>query len=123
MTALEAFTVLAARRGVPLPPALLRPAHFQGSPLWWRLHTFARGWDGDIRAARDHLAQLDAALPECCQPHWRGLLATHPPDLRDADAFFEWTVDRHNDVNRRLGRPALPLAAAAEMYGPVDPAL
>lgn len=78
----------------------------RGPPLWRALHEFARTWKGDITAAQEHFAALDAALP-CgeCRQHWRALLAAHPPDLQSAAAFHRWTVDRHNDVNTRLGKP------------------
>lgn len=37
-----------------------------------------------------------------CQGSWARMTADHPPDF---DNFAQWAVDRHNDVNRKLGKP------------------
>lgn len=103
--------------GQPPTPTSVAPPPFDGAPRWIALHRFARTWDGDRAAAEAHLADLAAVLPPCCQPHWRALLAEHPPELTSADALFVWTVARHNDVNRRLTKPELPLLEAAALYG------
>lgn len=87
-----------------------------GPAKWIALHRFALAWDGDLIAADAHLAQLAASLPECCKPHWIALVAEHPPDFASAETFFAWTVARHNEVSRRIGRPELPLGEARALY-------
>lgn len=37
-----------------------------------------------------------------CRAHWDELTAKHPPDFEN---FPQWAIDRHNDVNIRLGKP------------------
>jgi hypothetical protein len=37
-----------------------------------------------------------------CRSHWAEITATHPPDYAN---FRQWAIDRHNDVNTRLGKP------------------
>lgn len=37
-----------------------------------------------------------------CRRNWDTLTAAHPPDFEN---FHQWAIDRHNDVNRSLGKP------------------
>jgi len=56
-----------------------------------------------------------------CYKAWERLVEQHPPDFSSPDAFFLWTVDRHNDVNVRLKKPAWHLDDAREYYQPGAP--
>ncbi|HEV7299695.1 MAG TPA: hypothetical protein VGN72_10050 [Tepidisphaeraceae bacterium] len=49
-----------------------------------------------------------------CRDHWTALTRAHPPDWAHWHAY---THARHNDVNRRIGRPELPYADAAARWG------
>ena len=40
-----------------------------------------------------------------CQDWLREYLRKNPPDF---DGFFEWSIDLHNAVNRKLGKPEYP---------------
>lgn len=87
-----------------------------GPRKWRELH---RGF----RSA-DWLLAWVASLP-CpeCRAHAETLIAESPPNFTDAEAFFAWTVDFHNAVNARLGKPSLSLAAAlAARNGPREEA-
>jgi hypothetical protein len=37
-----------------------------------------------------------------CQRNWLAMTKDNPPDF---DNFAQWAIDRHNDVNRKLGKP------------------
>lgn len=37
-----------------------------------------------------------------CRMEWDMLTQQHPPDF---DNFAQWAIDRHNDVNKKLGKP------------------
>lgn len=50
-----------------------------------------------------------------CRAHWRALLAATPPDYSSREAYFAWTVDSHNQVNRRLGKPIVSVTVATQM--------
>jgi hypothetical protein len=40
-----------------------------------------------------------------CGSHWSQITGKNPPDFSTREAFYKWTVDRHNDVNVYLGKP------------------
>jgi hypothetical protein len=52
-----------------------------------------------------------------CRRHWKELVEANPPDFASPLAFFQWGVDRHNDVNRRLGKPEVSFDEACRLYG------
>lgn len=37
-----------------------------------------------------------------CRHNWDALTKDNPPDYQN---FAQWAIDRHNDVNRKLGKP------------------
>lgn len=37
-----------------------------------------------------------------CQSEWSKITLRNPPDF---DNFAQWAIDRHNDVNKKLGKP------------------
>jgi hypothetical protein len=78
-----------------------------GPWLWKLLHDRPQSFAGDAEAELRWLAEFERRVPcGACRQHWRDLVRRHPPDLSSADAYYRWTVDRHNDVNRRLDKPA-----------------
>jgi hypothetical protein len=81
-------------------------ANGRGAALWGFLHCAT---DADQ-------AWLDrfAAMIPCgeCRAHFTGLLLKVPPAF--GAGWFEWTVEIHNAVNRRLGKPAMGLGEARE---------
>lgn len=40
-----------------------------------------------------------------CRDNWRKITAANPPDFSSLDAFRQWAIKRHDDVNRELGKP------------------
>lgn len=92
--------------------------------LYWRaLHRRAL----KVRKGSDDthwLAAFRQMLP-CgeCRQHWDGMLAATPPDWA---GYFAWTVARHNEVNRRLGKPEMGPEEALQRWSgrparPVQP--
>lgn len=51
-----------------------------------------------------------------CMRHWDDLERNSPPDFLSPEAFFEWSWARHNDVNRKLGKPEISLDEAKNLY-------
>jgi hypothetical protein len=83
--------------------------------LWSILHNRAfilREVDGAKEA--EFLREFDARVP-CgdCRLHWREILKKTPPDF---DAYFAWTVEVHNAVNRILGKREWTVAEARAAY-------
>jgi hypothetical protein len=77
---------------------------------------------------RDHWAKLHtqsfdasafeswvATIPGCstCQRDFRKLLETNPPRYDD---WFRWTVEIHNLVNQKLGKPILSFEEASQLH-------
>jgi hypothetical protein len=83
-----------------------------GAALWRELH--AKGGDAD----EAYLADFARRVP-CgdCRLHWLEAVARTPPVF--GAGWFAWTVDRHNEVNRRLGKRELTIdeARAAHAEG------
>lgn len=46
------------------------------------------------------------------------LLDQNPPRFDSPEEFFAWSVEYHNAVNRKLGKPELPLADAIAIWRP-----
>lgn len=51
-----------------------------------------------------------------CRKDWKDIEKKYPPDFTSQDAFFSWGVARHNDINRKLGKPQLQLLDAFLLY-------
>jgi hypothetical protein len=87
----------------------------QGRHAWETLHRHAL-------ADRVSLAWISAAFEPLiprygctCLSDWRTLLAAHP--FRGEDPFA-WSVDVHNAVNAKLGKPQLTVDAARSVWSP-----
>lgn len=79
----------------------------QGRKAWSALHGYSPGqWDA--AEAERWYAEWLYMVPGygcSCRDEWAKLTAESPPDFTSRDAFRQWAIDRHNDVNRRLGKP------------------
>lgn len=78
--------------------------------LWRQLHQYgpdnASTWDATI--AQNWLSNWEANIPSfgCpCNDHWKKIKAAIPPVFTSAKQFYQWTVDVHNEVNKKLGKP------------------
>lgn len=77
-----------------------------GPKMWAELHARPAAYQGDAEAEMAWLETFTRRIG-CgqCQTHWRELVGRMPPDLSSGAAYWRWGVDRHNDVNAKLGRP------------------
>jgi len=84
------------------------PVNFPQSPpaRWRELHRRAKLPVVNAVAELAWLRRLaDGMEAGCsCRSHWLGHLNAHPPDFAD---YWRWSVDAHNAVNARLGKPIL----------------
>ena len=92
-------------------------------PRGWRwLHSLAISFPRNPTArdralARKQLADFIEKLPcKECRAHSAKYFADSPPDLTNSGTFQVWAWKFHNDVNKRLGKPLLPLSAYQQMY-------
>jgi hypothetical protein len=83
---------------------------YDGSALWARMHT----------ATAPDQAFVDGITAEIpcgsCRAEWMAMLGRTPADFTSLDAFRQWAVDRHNEVNARIGKPLVTYAAAAARW-------
>jgi hypothetical protein len=94
--------------------------------LWANIHNRPLRFDGDIESERIFLYETVAAelraIGGCkaelgaCVDHYLEFLRTNPPAFTDRDVYFAWTVDLHNAVNTRLGKPTLSLEIARRAW-------
>jgi hypothetical protein len=84
----------------------IRPPSY-GPAMWEKLHRRAGQYQGDDSA---WMKTFSSEVP-CgkCRKDWREMLARTPPDW---DKYFAWTVDRHNEINAKLGKPIMSLEEA-----------
>lgn len=56
---------------------------------------------------------------QVCAKHFGAMLAREPPRLDSREALAQWLCERHNEVNRRLGKPEFGCDAKVleERYG------
>ena len=91
------------------PPAVWGPI------FWMTIHITALGYSAkptyaEKRAAKEFYESLQFLLPcPVCREHYAQHIAEKPisPFLDSRDALFKWTVELHNKVNEKLGKPKL----------------
>lgn len=89
-----------------------------GRPAWHYVHAVALQTDRDATASsntwfRDTFVPHFAHTIPCatCRTHFLELLSAPA-----APSAFRWTVDLHNAVNTRLGKPSVSYARARRMH-------
>lgn len=102
-----------------IPPSVF------GEPMWASIHLVALGYPDKPSAnhrkhARDFIESFKFVTPcSNCQNHFRAMLERSPlteKDLDSSHAFFAWTVNRHNEVNERIGKKTVSVEEAREFW-------
>jgi hypothetical protein len=87
-----------------------------GPPLWRSLHNIARSLDGTpekLEAFRTFVQSLAVLLPcSKCSEHFLQMITSLKTD--SPESALKWTIDTHNNVNERLGKPRLTYAQAVQ---------
>jgi len=90
--------------------------------LWTALHQSSTGYPlaptpEEQQAAQAFVSSL-GILTGCadCKNHYDALLQALPPRLGSRQEFFEWSVDAHNQVNARLGKPTMTYDQATLLH-------
>lgn len=93
-----------------------------GRKAWGLIHSYPiehwNDWDPEaamVWYSEDWLP-LIPSFGCSCKNEWAKLTSEHPPDFTSAKAFFEWTWDRHNDINRRLQHQEISIDQAYEIW-------
>jgi hypothetical protein len=87
------------------------------------MHNFApqaKRWSTKkaLQFLREVRGRLDSMKRCDCGKNWDALLDEFPPDVSNRKAFFLWTVDAHNRVNEKLGKPKFSNREAIATYYP-----
>lgn len=103
---------------------MARPGNQQGDALdWardaWCTHHYVmrnKRWASyeDFRWFNQCFASTLLCAP--CRQHFLPMVERHPPATLACDSLVDWSVDLHNQVNKRLGKPAFDQAAARTVY-------
>jgi hypothetical protein len=88
-----------------------------GPVIWRKMHGDALRWNGDPKAISEMIANVlkSVACGEC-RTHWANMVREFPPVVKTADQFFAWTVEVHNRVNERIGKPRITVSEAYAIY-------
>lgn len=77
--------------------------------LWAELHEFAlKATEIQWKNKHKWFNKWLNSVPNIncsCGENFRILIKQYPPDFRSREQFYNWSVDRHNDVNATLGKP------------------
>jgi hypothetical protein len=89
------------------------------SHLWKELHE--RAWNFKGKEDNTFLAQFGRKIPRftvgcSCKEFWMTYVRLHPPKFGDNGEYFEWTVECHNQVNKKLNKPSITLEQAKAIY-------
>jgi hypothetical protein len=92
------------------PKNASRDKEIWGPAMWEELHKKAVSGDLTIQ----WMTAWEQSLPSfgCkCRDHWKEVKKENP-----FQASFEWTFTAHNAVNRKLGKPLIPLDKATSIW-------
>lgn len=95
-----------------------------GPYFWGALHLTALGCP-DAQVIRTFVECYKTVLPcIACREHFTRVLEENPvPTTEDRMVIFAWSVDVHNLVNERLGKPILSYDQALAIWTDSQPAL
>ena len=91
------------------------PPQVWGPIFWMTIHVVALGYSekptyAEKRSAKEFFESLRNLLPcPVCREHYAEHLKVVPitPSLDSRQDLFKWTVDLHNSVNVKLGKPTI----------------
>ena len=95
-----------------------------GKHFWGTMHLAALGSPqkfeaSDVSAYSTFYKQIPNVIPcQSCGTHLEQIYQLLPiePALSGSEALFEWTVEVHNAVNRRLGKPEISVNDARAFW-------
>lgn len=87
--------------------------------LWKELHLRAleNKGENDLKYLIDFSTRIPRFTSGCkCREFWVSYIKKFPPKFGANQEYFKWTVDCHNAVNKKLGKPIYSLEEARELY-------
>jgi hypothetical protein len=100
----------------------MNPRKF-GPYFWGALHTACIDPGVDPKALYEFVHLYQYVLPCAkCRDSFREFLVQNPmPMTTDRAVLFKWSVDIHNQVNYKLGRPPMGLGEATTIWSQNPP--
>lgn len=86
--------------------------------LWKELHLRALNFNGkdDVEFLKGFARRIPRFTTGCsCKEHWKLFVQTNPPKF-GPEEYFNWTVDAHNFINQKVGKPTFTKEQAREYY-------
>ena len=93
-----------------------------GNNGWAFIHYVALGYPDDpsmldINNYKNFYINIGNVLPcHTCKKHYNTMIANNPPDTKSRDTLFKWTVDIHNEVNKRLNKKTINYHEALNIW-------
>lgn len=93
-----------------------------GKHGWALIHYVALGYPDnpsmiDITNYKNWYINIGNVLPcETCKKHYNNLISLNPPNTSNRDSLFKWTVDIHNNVNKKLDKPIILYQDAIDIW-------
>ena len=101
----------------------LHDPKYVGPGIWFSIHMLAANASipKEKEAVVKQIRIIQANFPcQECKGHFGKYLISHPPEetINDSnpDSLFLWTVNFHNSVNYRLGKPQITYEEAKSIY-------
>ena len=94
-----------------------------GPTAWAEFHTYALNYpiypseyDTNNAIHFYQRAFLRYVLCETCKSDYLAIIRTNLIRARSRDELFNWTVDIHNSVNAKIGKPIMPYRKAYQIW-------
>lgn len=92
----------------------------QGRKAWLALHTLSPATWEPHKVERWFNTTFQRMIPDytgcTCRKSFKKIVEALPVDYRSREAFLRWSIDAHNIVNRKLGKPLMDVSEALRMY-------
>jgi hypothetical protein len=87
--------------------------------LWKEIHVRALNFTStnDMDFLTNFAKKIPRFTSGCaCREHWLSIVKANPPKFGSNGEYFEWTVNTHNLVNIKLGKPTYTVEQAKSFY-------
>jgi len=92
-----------------------------GEHLWAFIHTVTiidfENNEPHVQRVLDSLRAVPAVIPCClCRTHYENAITNLNINLNEPMCLFRWSVNFHNEVNAKLGKPLVTYEEALEKW-------
>ena len=99
---------------------MIKPAIW-GPELWKYLHIISLNYPEnptymDINNYNEFYKYLAFTIPcDNCKHHYKKYITNNPPNLTSKNDLVVWTIEFHNSVNKRIGKPTYTIDEAMDL--------